>query len=693
MNCNRLGLVFLAAWLWTPIIVQAQTRPYIGFAYPAGGQQGATFQIRLGGQGLDGVQSATVTGWGVNAKIMDYRRRLNNEEMQVLRDQVKELKGVTSQESRIARIEERIADFVPTPACAAIATLTIVEVTIAPDAEPGRREIRLITTRGVSNPLAFHVGQVPEVCRKPMLTATIQVLGKEARSLRQRPTNEIEARITIPCSVNGQIASGEVNRYRFQASKGQRLVIAALARQLIPFIADAVPGWFQPVLALYDANGKELAFSDDYRFQPDPVILYEIPKSGEYVFTIGDALCRGREDFVYRVTIGELPFLTGIFPLGAKAGASVSPRMTGWNVEQALLIPPSKDAKPGVYSLTATANGMVSNPLPFVIDELPDALESEPNNSVSNAQKLTPPVIINGQITNADDRDVFQFTAKSNDTIVAEVYARRLASPLDSVIKLTDAAGRVLAFSDDREDLAAGINTHHADSWLIATLPAHGTYFVHVADIAQHGDDDYAYRLRISAPQPDFELRVVPSSVRIRTNASAAMTVYAQRKDGFTGPIQLELKDAPAVFSAAPVKIAPGQNSAVLNIKGPPTAMKEPISLTIVGTARVGEKTVAREAMAADDQMQAFLWRHLVPASKLTVLTYDPGYEPPPKRVAPAATITTNAPAATNAVVGKLRFTKQQIARRLRELQRLYEEDFLTDEFYRTKIAECESAQ
>ena len=65
-----------------------------------------------------------------------------------------------------------------------------------------------------------------------------------------------------------------MNRYRFAARKGQRLVISTLGRQLIPYIADAVPGWFQPVLALYDANGKEVAYDDDYRFKPDPVIFY-----------------------------------------------------------------------------------------------------------------------------------------------------------------------------------------------------------------------------------------------------------------------------------------------------------------------------------------------------------------------------------------------------------------------------------
>ena len=96
----------------------------------------------------------------------------------------------------------------------------------------------------------------------------------------------MEDRIPVPCTVNGQMASGEVNRYRFQARKGQRLVLSTQARQLIPYIADAVPGWFQPVMAVYDARGKEVAYDDDYRFKPDPVILFEVPKDGEYVLAI-----------------------------------------------------------------------------------------------------------------------------------------------------------------------------------------------------------------------------------------------------------------------------------------------------------------------------------------------------------------------------------------------------------------------
>ena len=176
-----------------------------------------------------------------------------------------------------------------------------------------------------------------KTCQKP-------VLGKEDLAQRKRPPEEVEYRVTVPCTMNGQVAAGEVNRYRFQANKGQRLVISAKARKLVPYVADGVPGWFQAVLRLHDAKGNELAYNDDYRFDPDPVIFFEVPADGEYVLTINEALFRGRESFTYRITVGELPFVTSIFPLGAQVGQKVKLEMEGWNLQQAELAPPSPDS-------------------------------------------------------------------------------------------------------------------------------------------------------------------------------------------------------------------------------------------------------------------------------------------------------------------------------------------------------------
>jgi hypothetical protein len=330
----------------------------------------------------------------------------------------------------------------------------------------------------------------------------------------------------------------------------------------------------------------------------------------------------------------------------------------------------------------------------FALDKLPSGFDKDTNNTPATAQKIALPLIINGRIDRPDDWDVFQFTGKSNDTIVAEVQARRLESPLDSVIKLTDAAGKLLAFSDDREDLGAGVNTHHADSWFMARLPADGAYFVHIGDTARKGGEEYGYRLRLSWPQPDFELRVVPSSVSLRGKSTTALSIYAIRKDGFAGPIKLALKDPPEGFSASAVFLSGTQTVARLTVKSSLVSTGEPVSLTVVGSAKMGQREIVREAMPAEDRMQAFLWRHLVPASDLKVLAYDPSYQPPPKRIAPArppSILATNATVAATAARPK--FTKQQIAGRLRQLKLLFEEGVLTDDFYNEKVAECEVGQ
>jgi hypothetical protein len=720
-----LAVLTVAGWLGLSSAALAQKKQssgtYIGYVYPAGGQQGTTFQIKVGGQGLDGIDGVVISGDGVTGKLVEYFRKMGNQELRFLGEQLRDLKRGKSKKDlavattmtapttsemallltqeltsatrpqddatlqMVARIEKRIREYVRRPANASISTIAVLEITIAGDAKPGQREIRLTTLRNMTNPLVFQVGQLPELSRKPMLTAEVQVLGKEEQALRKRPRAEVEDRIQLPCTVNGQIASGEVNRYRFTARKGQRLVIATEARLLIPYLADAVPGWFQPVLALFDADGKEVAYDDDYRFKPDPVILYEVPKDGEYVFTISDAIYRGREDFVYRVTVGELPFITSIFPLGGRVSKSATIQMKGWNLEAAKLVLPPKDTHAGIQMVAAcNKDGVLSNRMPFALDNSRECVEKEPNNTPAHAQKVTLPIIVNGRIEKPDDWDVFQFAGHAGDTVVAEVYARRLDSSLDSVLKLTDASNRPVAFNDDHADVGSGLNTHHADSYLIAKLPADGAYYLHVGDTARQGGEEYGYRLRLSAPQPDFALRVVPSTISLR-GKSSTVSVYALRKDGFTGSIKLRLKDSLPGLSSSPVTLSGTQDVARLTVKSDRKAdSPRPISLIIEGRAKINGGDVAHDAVPADDRMQAFLWRHLVPAQELKALVHDSSYDPPAKRehVVPSAKAT-----------GDKKSAKSKVSGLLKQLRVLYEDWLVTDAFYDRKLAEYETAQ
>jgi hypothetical protein len=226
----------------------------------------------------------------------------------------------------------------------------------------------------------------------------------------------------------------------------------------------------------------------------------------------------------------------------------------------------------------------------------------------------------------------------------------------------------------------------------MVTLPADGKYFVHLTDTARTGGDEYAYRLRISAPQPDFALRVVPSSVTLRGKGTASVSVYAIRKDGFTGEIKLSLKDPPEGFSSVPISLAATQEVAKLTVKTTLTETEDPVSLIVEGRAKIQDLDVAREAVPAEDKMQAFLWRHLVPAEELKALVYDPSYTPPPKRVPPPTAV--EAPATAPSAPPKTeppKFTKSQVSGRLRQLKVLYEDWLLTDDFYARKVAECEA--
>ena len=663
MNFYLSRMIVCGALLLSSLNAHAQA--YIGFVYPAGGQQGTTFRITLGGQALEGVNRVLVSGAGVQARVLEYNKQMNPQEIQLLQEQLHELKGLPAKKKNAAttnlvdRLEKIIADHVQQPQCSSIANLVLAEVTIAKGALPGEREIRLATPRNLSNPMAFHVGQLPEVSAEPLPTSPKQILGKEAQSLRktkrdkekdkgammgmeamqmsmsmggpgaQSDVDDDVVPLRLPCTVNGQIASGSVDRFRFSAHRGQRLVVTALARALVPYLADAVPGWFQPVLALCDAQGKEISYDDDYRFKPDPVLLYDIPADGEYTLVIYDAIFRGREDFVYRLTVGELPFITSVFPLGGQTDVPTMVDLTGVNLSERQLTPPMKAAAPGICSLTARGKGgLLSNGVPFSVDTLPDGMENEPNDTVKSAQSVTLPVIMNGTIGTPGDQDLFQFEGRSGEEVVAEVMARRLDSPLDAMLKITDDSGACLAINDDQEDLGSGLNTHHADSIVRVKLRKKGRYTVHLSDAQHKGGEAYAYRLRISAPQPDFALRIVPSRVVMRSKDSASATVYAIRKDGFTGTIKLEVKDPASGFVLQGAQLVGTQTVARVTLKTTLLETEDPVNLLIQGSATNGTHRLVHDAVPAEDRMQAFLWRHLVPAQEFLAMVFDPNTTP-----------------------------------------------------------------
>jgi hypothetical protein len=225
---------------------------------------------------------------------------------------------------------------------------------------------------------------------------------------------------------------------------------------------------------------------------------------------------------------------------------------------------------------------------------------------------------------------VFRIEGRAGDRVIAEVTARRLASPLDSVLELTDAAGKRLAFNDDHEDKADALNTHHADSLIRFTLPADGSYFLRLGDAQYEGGPKYAYRLRISPPRPDFALRVVPSAINAVSWQLKPITILALRKDGFEGEIALSFQGDPAGILMDGGLVPAGQDKVRVTLALARWLGFEPLSLCLEGRATIDGEEVVRTAVPAEDMMQAFIYRHLVPVEELTLVL--PGSGSPPKR-------------------------------------------------------------
>ena len=616
---NRLS--WLASFALAAATLHAQQNlPHIGYVYPAGGQAGTTFQVIAGGQFLDGVKNAYVSGVGIDASVVDYFKPITQGQFNRLRDEVQELieKKRAEDAVKIADIRKKMLTFVRRPGNPAIIERVTVRVTIPAGVPPGDHELRLATPQGLTNPLMFRVGQFPEFSKQAAKTEDLSPFNLPARLRTQTRTAPAEPPmlVTMPATINGQILPGTIDKFRLQASKGQKLVILAAARELIPYISDAVPGWFQAIVTLRDPQGKEVQYSDHYRFHPDPAMFYEIAADGEYMLEIKDSIYRGREDFVYRITAGEIPYLTSIYPLGGKPGIRTSIELKGYNLPAAKLIERNRGKETGLHPVSVSKGKVVSNSLPFELDALPERSEQEPNNTLQKAQAVKLPVILNGRIDRAGDWDVFKFEGRAGEEIVAEVVARRLDSPLDSILKLTDAAGKQLAVNDDLEDKGAGLLTHHADSRIAFKLPLNGMYFVHLGDAQGKGGVDYGYRLRLCHPMPDFELRVVPSSISARPGNMVTVTVFALRKDGFNGDIALKLKDSPSGFALSGGWVPADQDKVRLTLTVPGQASDHPFKLHLEGRAMIDGREVRHTGVPAEDMMQAFAYHHLVPTQE-----------------------------------------------------------------------------
>ncbi|MCE1195089.1 hypothetical protein LWX53_01130 [bacterium] len=581
-------LALLAFAVFGSVAGAQQRDAYVAYVYPAGGQAGTTFRVTVAGQYLKGADMAIVSGSGVRASVVDYvgaSGLLSSVQEEALRQRIDALVKAKSApqapagsapasaavsaeaadvalpdlpeldelEKRGAKelrlIYDRFINRDSRPKAPMNETVEL-EVAIDPKAAPGERELRIVAASGVSNPLVFCVGTLPEA--------------------RERGRFDLDppapAPLAAPIVLNGQIFPGEVDSFPLTLAAGQEVALKVAARALVPYLADAVPGWFQPVLSVRDPDGDEIAYADDNGSDPDPVLRFTAPRGGVYAISIRDAIYRGRFDFVYRIEARPAD-------PAAKAAASMAPAKT------------------------------------------PTAAGWERETGWSGAAAL--PSLVSGTIFAPGEAARYRFAAAAGDAFVAEIRARRDGSPLDASLALLDPSGKQIAFNDDFEDKEAGLLTQQVDPYLRCRIPAAGVYTLVVAEVTRRGGPEYAYRLRAGPAAEDFAVLTDRSAINIPLTGSASFSVLALRKDGFEGDIELALKRPMPGLSLEGGIIPKGKTVAAMTLSFKGVAPSAPFPLELEARAMIGGKPAARPVKPADRMMQAFANFHYVQADAL----------------------------------------------------------------------------
>lgn len=278
------------------------------------------------------------------------------------------------------------------------------------------------------------------------------------------------------------------------------------------------------------------------------------------------------------------PTLTGMFPQGACRGSSVavtvSGELTSWplncwicddreretnlvcktmEAKGKLTITVPADAQAGVYWLRLYNKDGASAPRPFLVSELPDTIEKEPNNSAKDAPLLEKSgLLVHGRLEKKGDVDSYAVELEADEILVADLLASRtLASPMDGTLQITSAAGFVLAENDDDQEM---------DPRLIFRAPRKARYIVRIfsfpskpnSSIQFSGTAAHIYRLALTTgpfidrAYPLAAALAGPAEIRLEGwNIPAAKKIVKLQAAAARGPQLLRI---PGSINAVPVE-------------------------------------------------------------------------------------------------------------------------------------------
>ncbi len=369
--------------------------------------------------------------------------------------------------------------------------------------EEGRLHVHL-----ESSP-SCHQGLYPFRLRSPQGLSEVKTIALTSLPVQ---VNDAKTGIPFPLESNRSVLSTVkregVDRYHLHLEAGQ--VFSAEVEGMRLGV-----GMIDPRLALLNHKGERLLSADDTPpFRQDPAFSIQIPASGKYTLEVSDAGNRLSEDIPYLLHAGNFPRPLSVFPLGGNVGEKLqfdreTPNFfqatlrADWLVPEGILperhgkqcptaIPFRQSVLPNVMAIESR-DPLISAPTVESSQVIPNIFWDRA--SIEVVEDF--PVAWNGILERSGDEDYLSMRFQKGQKVRFEVFSSRLGSPVDSLIRIYDRDGTLLAKNDD-------FDSH--DSLVVHAFDRDTSVIVSLTDKRSQGSSRHAYRLEITPELPKVEV-------------------------------------------------------------------------------------------------------------------------------------------------------------------------------------------
>ena len=346
-------------------------------------------------------------------------------------------------------------------------------------------------------------------------------------SVKTNRTRASAQSVEFSSAVDGRCEELKFDWFKVRVNKGQRVAVETVAARL--------GSKLDSVLRVVSTAGRELARNDDAPgWSGDSYLSFTAPESGDYFIEVRDVNYGGSSSLFYHLRVGDFP--------------------------------------PVHRALAGTASAFA---------------EKEPNDTPAKANKISLSASVSGRFDKANDRDVFEFTARKGERLEFRAATRSLGAACDAVLQLDSANGQHLARS----------NPSAADEGVLTySFPSNGTYRLAVEEVTGAFGSNMIYRLT-SRPAAGFALTLDTDRVNVAPGKTFDLKVNVTRGD-YKGAVTLGLDGLTDSFALTNHIIADGKSNVTMKVTAPDTLAPGTWQIfSVTGTAKGGD-AIARASTA-----------------------------------------------------------------------------------------------